>query len=125
IGLVGRNGAGKSTIFKIITGRIAPEKGTVNIQKNVRIGYLSQDIELVDDSSLLEEVRKAFTEKNRIEERVNFLISEMERRTDYESDGYSQLITEMTELQEQLNLLEADFNEGAIETVILGLGFKR
>jgi len=125
IGLVGRNGAGKSTIFKIITGKIAPEKGTVNIQKSARIGYLSQDIELVDDSTLLEEVRKAFAEKNQIDKRVQDIIVELEERTDYESDAYTDLITEMTELQDKLNMLEMDFNEGAIENVLLGLGFKR
>jgi ATP-binding cassette subfamily F protein 3 len=125
IGLVGRNGAGKSTIFKIITGNITPEKGTVNIQKSVRIGYLSQDIELVDDSTLLEEVRKAFAEKNQLDKRVHDIIVELEQRTDYESDAYTDLITEMTDLQEKLNMLEMDFNEGAIENVLLGLGFKR
>lgn len=125
IGLVGRNGAGKSTIFKIITGKIAPEKGAVNIQKSARIGYLSQDIELVDDSTLLEEVRKAFAEKNQIDKRVQDIIVELEERTDYESDAYTDLITEMTELQDKLNMLEMDFNEGAIENVLQGLGFKR
>lgn len=125
IGLVGRNGAGKSTIFKIITGNITPEKGTVNIQKSVRIGYLSQDIKLVDDTTLLEEVRKAFAEKNAIDQRVHDIIDELEKRTDYESDAYTDLITEMTDLQEKLNMLEMEFNEGAIENVLLGLGFKR
>lgn len=125
IGLVGRNGAGKSTLFKIITGAIQPEAGTVNIQKNIKMGYLTQDIALRDDSTLVEETRKAYREKAEVEHRLADVTHQIETRSDYESDEYIQLIDDLTTLQERLHLMEAEYSEAKLELVLQGLGFKR
>lgn len=125
IGLVGRNGAGKSTLFKIITGIIQPEAGTVNIQKNIKMGYLTQDIALQDDSTLVEETRKAYREKAEVERRLADVTHQIETRSDYESEEYIQLIDDLTTLQERLHLMEAEYSEAKLELVLQGLGFKR
>jgi len=125
IGLVGRNGAGKSTLFKIITGAIQPEAGTVNIQKNIKMGYLTQDIALQDDSTLVEETRKAYREKAEVERRLADVTHQIETRSDYESNEYIQLIDDLTTLQERLHLMEAEYSEAKLELVLQGLGFKR
>lgn len=125
IGLVGRNGAGKSTLFKIITGKIQPESGTINIQKNIKLGYLTQDISLVDNCTLVEETRKAYKEKAEIEEELNAVLHQIETRTDYESQEYADLIDRLTLLQERFHLMESEFSEARLEQVLLGLGFRR
>ena len=125
IGLVGRNGAGKSTLFKIITGKIQPESGTINIQKNIKLGYLTQDISLVDNCTLVEETRKAYKEKAEIEEELNAVLQQIETRTDYESQEYADLIDRLTLLQERFHLMESEFSEARLEQVLLGLGFRR
>jgi ATP-binding cassette subfamily F protein 3 len=125
IGLVGRNGAGKSTLFKIITGKIQPESGTINIQKNIKLGYLTQDISLVDNCTLVEETRKAYKEKAEIEEELNAVLHQIETRADYESQEYADLIDRLTLLQERFHLMESEFSEARLEQVLLGLGFRR
>lgn len=125
IGLVGRNGAGKSTLFKIITGKIQPESGTINIQKNIKLGYLTQDISLVDNCTLVEETRKAYKEKAEIEEEMNGVLHQIETRMDYESQEYADLIDRLTLLQERFHLMESEFSEARLEQVLLGLGFRR
>jgi len=125
IGLVGRNGAGKSTLFKIITGKIQPESGTINIQKNIKLGYLTQDISLVDNCTLVEETRKAYKEKAENEEELISVLHQIETRTDYESKEYADLIDRLTLLQERFHLMESEFSEARLEQVLLGLGFRR
>ncbi len=124
IGLVGKNGAGKSTLLRCINGDIELESGSIAKPNEFRIGYLSQDIDFKRGKTVREEAREAFQELNTIEKRIDQITHELETRTDYESDAYSQLIEELTTLNEQLTLFNAEQPDAMIARTLLGLGFK-
>ncbi len=123
--LVGKNGAGKSTMMKIIAGIQQPTSGSLSVPSDVVIGYLPQEMKVADDTSLINEVRKVFSgsieRKNELE-RVN---NALETRTDYESDEYRDLIDRMNYLHERIAIEDSDNMEAEIERTLLGLGFTR
>ena len=123
IGLVGRNGAGKSTLLKLIAGDYRLDSGTMSKAKEVRVGFLRQDLKLDMDKSIVEIARSAFDELTKINTRVEQINKEFESRTDYESKSYSALIDELSELSERFGLLGGDSVDADVELVLKGLGF--
>ena len=125
IALVGKNGAGKSTMLKIIYGLQKPTAGTVSIPKDCTVGYLPQVMKLQDDTSVREETRKAFSDHLRIKENLKRMQEEMTSRTDYESESYNALVENFTQEQERYTMLGGENYEADIERVLVGLGFER
>ena len=123
IGLVGRNGAGKSTLLKLIAGDYRLDSGTMSKAKEVRVGFLRQDLKLDMDKSIVEIARSAFDELTKINSRIEQINKEFESRTDYESKSYSALIDELSELSERFGLLGGDSVDADVELVLKGLGF--
>lgn len=124
IGLTGKNGVGKSTLLGLISKQITPTEGTVVVEKGVSIGYLTQDIEIRKDISARAYIEQSNVEVTSIQKRLDFVNNELTTRTDYESDAYSELIQEVTELNERLTILDAHSIAEKIEQVLKGLGFK-
>lgn len=125
IALVGKNGAGKSTMLKILAGIQQPTSGTVSVPNDTSIGYLPQVMVLQNDTTLREETRKAFADVDKIKEKVARLQREMESRTDYETDSYMQLVERFTMEHERYMMMNADGCEAEMERTLMGLGFKR
>ncbi|WP_373776919.1 ABC-F family ATP-binding cassette domain-containing protein, partial [Porphyromonas loveana] len=125
IALVGKNGAGKSTLLKLIAGLEEPTSGHVSRPKGIRIGYLPQVMQLKDGNTVYEEVEQAFDDIRRIEEEVARLTDEMAGRTDYDSEGYAQLIEHYTNMSETLALMQQGNYHATIEQSLIGLGFER
>lgn len=125
IALVGKNGAGKSTMLKILAGIQKPTEGTVSVPNDTTIGYLPQVMILQNDTTLREETRKAFADVDKIKDRVARLQKEMERRTDYETDSYMQLVERFTMEHERYMMMNAEGCEAEMERTLIGLGFKR
>ena len=125
IALVGKNGAGKSTLLKIIAGMQSPTSGNVSMNSEVTIGYLPQQMQLADETTLINETRKAFShidELNRQLEEVNILIAE---RTDYDSEGYASLLDRQAFLSERIAMSDSSNMEAEMERTLVGLGFNR
>ena len=125
IALVGKNGAGKSTMLKILCGLQKPTSGEVSIPTGTTIGYLPQVMKIADDTTVREETRKAFADTTKIQERLHRMEREMAERTDYESDSYNQLVEKFTEEHERYMMMGGDNYEAAMERTLLGLGFER
>ncbi|MDE6278698.1 MAG: ATP-binding cassette domain-containing protein, partial [Paramuribaculum sp.] len=125
IALVGRNGAGKSTMLKIIAGLQNPTSGTVSTARDMTIGYLPQQMVLSDTCTAIEEARKAFAHIDSMKARLAELNDELASRTDYETQSYQELIEAMTSLTERLAMEESDSSEAEIEKTLIGLGFSR
>ena len=125
IALVGKNGAGKSTMLKIIAGIQQPTSGRVSKPKGMTIGYLPQVMILSDSMTVRQETEKAFASTIALEERLTEMTRELENRTDYESQSYADLIDNMTELNEQLTVIQSQNRDAEIERTLLGLGFER
>ena len=125
IALVGKNGAGKSTMLKIIAGLQQPTSGTVSMSSDMTVGYLPQQMQLSDTVTVMEEARKAFAHLDRQKERLQRLNDELAARTDYDSPGYADLIERMTSLTEQIAMADAENATGEIEKTLIGLGFVR
>lgn len=123
IGLVGRNGAGKSTLLKLIAGDYSLDEGSISKAKEVRIGFLRQDLKMDMNKSIVEIARSAFDELTRINTRIEEINKEFEVRTDYESESYAALIDELSELSERFGLLGGDSIDADVELVLKGLGF--
>ena len=125
IALVGKNGAGKSTMLKIIAGLQQPTSGNVAVPRDITIGYLPQQMTLNDTMTVIEEVRSAFAHIDKLKERLDHYNEELATRTDYESASYQELIENMTSLTERLAMEESENAEAEIEKTLIGLGFTR
>lgn len=125
IALVGKNGAGKSTMLKIICGLQKPTSGNVAIPNDTTIGYLPQVMNLQDNTTVREEVKKAFADISKMKERVDKLNEELAQRTDYESDSYMELVQKFTTEHERYMMMGADNYEAEMERTLTGLGFER
>ena len=125
IALVGKNGAGKSTMLKIIAGLQNPTSGNVAVPSDTTIGYLPQQMKLADETTLLQEVRKAFSHIDEMQKRLDFHNKQLAERTDYESDEYRRIIDSVTLLTENLAMEQTENHEAEMEKTLLGLGFVR
>ncbi len=125
IALVGKNGAGKSTMLKILAGIKTPTAGTVSVPNDCTIGYLPQVMNLQDDTTVREETRKAFADVDKMKAKVDRLQKEMEERTDYESDSYMELVERFTLAHERYLMMGAESREAEMERTLIGLGFER
>mgnify|MGYP002741881568 FL=1 len=125
IALVGKNGAGKSTMLKILCGMQKPTSGVVSVPNDTTIGYLPQVMKLSDDTTVKEETRKAFADKTKIKERLKKMEQEMAERTDYESEGYAELVERFTTEHERYMMMGGENYEAEIERTLTGLGFSR
>jgi len=125
IGLIGKNGAGKSTMLKIIAGEQEYDSGQIAKDKDLRIGFLKQDIDFVQGRNVLDEAYQAFEEIKSLEAKMNDINHQLATRTDYESDSYTELIQELTDVTHQYEIIGGYNYEGDTEKVLLGLGFKR
>lgn len=125
IGLAGKNGAGKSTMLKILAGFQTPTKGEVSRPKDCKIGYLPQDMTHQHGRTVYEETESAFEEIKQLQAKLTGINHQLETRTDYETDSYMQLIQELTDINERLNMIGVDNTEEEIEKVLIGLGFQR
>jgi len=125
IGLAGKNGAGKSTMLKLLSGLQNPTKGEISKPNDFRIGYLPQDMIHQHGRTVFEETATAFEEIQKLEARLNVVTHELETRTDYESDAYMNLITELTDINTRMDIIGAGNREEEIEKILKGLGFER
>ena len=125
IALVGKNGAGKSTMLKIIAGLQAPTGGSVAVPADVSIGYLPQQMVLEDTLTVVEEVRKVFAHIDDMQRQLDRMNQELADRSDYESTEYGELIERVSNLTEELALASSDNCEAEMEKTLLGLGFLR
>ena len=125
IALVGKNGAGKSTMLKILCGMQKPTSGSVSVPNDTTIGYLPQVMKLSDDTTVKEETRKAFADKTKMEAKLKEMEQEMAERTDYESDGYTELVERFTTEHERYMMMGGENYEAEIERTLTGLGFTR
>ncbi len=125
IALVGKNGAGKSTMLKILCGAERPTSGIVTMPQDQTVGYLPQVMVLSDDTTVRQEAQKAFAALTAMKERVERLERQMSERTDYDTDGYMQLVERYTQEHERLMMMGAESREAELERTLMGLGFLR
>lgn len=125
VALVGKNGAGKSTMLKIICGLQHPTSGNVAIPSDTTIGYLPQVMILQDNTTVKEEARKAFADNTKMKEKIDRLNKELAERTDYESEEYAKLVEKFTTEHDRYQMLGGDNYEAEIERTLTGLGFLR
>ncbi len=125
VGLVGKNGAGKSTMLKILARDFAPDSGQIATEKEVKMGFLRQDIDFIKGRTVLEEAYQAFEEIKRAEFRIDEINHQLVTRTDYESQEYSDLIEELSDVTHHYEMLGGYNYIGDTEKILLGLGFKR
>lgn len=125
VGLIGKNGAGKSTLLKVLSKDIESSAGTMAFDKDIQIGFLRQDIDFVQGRTILEEAYQAFEEIKEIELKLAAINEQLATRTDYESEVYSQLIIDLTDLTERYELLGGYNYQGDTEKILQGLGFQR
>lgn len=125
IALVGKNGAGKSTMLKILAGLQSPTGGVVSIPKETTIGYLPQQMQLKDIRSVREEAEMAFDHIHDMEREINLLNEQLAERTDYESEAYHKIIDKVTHLSEQFQMMGGSNYHAELERTLIGLGFSR
>ena len=125
IALVGKNGAGKSTMLKIIAGLQQPTSGTVSIPKEMTIGYLPQVMKLADTRTVRQEAETAFEDLHNLQAEVERLNNQLVERTDYESDEYHALIDRFTRESERYQMMGGGNYQAELEQALLGLGFRR
>lgn len=125
VGLIGKNGAGKSTMLKLLARDIQPDSGTIATEKEVKIGFLRQDIDFEHGRTVLDEAYQAFTDIKEAERKLEQINQQLASRTDYESEGYAKLIEDLSDYTHRYELLGGYNYVGDTEKVLLGLGFKR
>lgn len=125
VGLVGKNGAGKSTMLKILSKELAPDSGSIATEKEVKLGFLKQDIDFVKGRTVLEEAYQAFEEIKNAEMKMEDINHQLATRTDYESQEYSELIEQLSDVTHHYEILGGYNYVGDTEKILLGLGFKR
>lgn len=125
VGLVGRNGAGKTTILRLFMGEMKPTGGFVSTPPNIRLGYLPQHMAYSDSTTVFHEAEKAFEEVLQIEKDIHNLTVDITARTDYETDSYHKLISDLSEKSERYEILGGRNREAEIEQTLVGLGFER
>ena len=124
VGLIGKNGAGKSTLLKVISGDVPHDSGTIAVEKKVSIGFLRQDIDFVQGRTVLEEAYTAFAKARSIEAQLDKINQQLAERTDYESESYSQLITDLSDLTHEYEIIGGYHYQGETEKILKGLAFK-
>ncbi len=125
IGLIGKNGAGKSTLLRILSNEMEADSGQIAAEKNLKIGFLKQDIDFEFGRTVLEEAYQAFTEIKAIEEKIDLVNLHLLERLDHESEAYHDLMVELNELQHQYEIIGGYNYKGDTEKILQGLGFKR
>tara|TARA_R110002051_G_scaffold88179_4_gene155423 strand:+ start:13276 stop:15186 length:1911 start_codon:yes stop_codon:yes gene_type:complete len=125
VGLVGKNGAGKSTMLRIISGEQQYDTGSIALEKEVNIGFLKQDIDFVEGRTVLQESYEAFHEIKALEAQLEDINTQLATRTDYESDAYHQLMIDVNDVQHQYEVHGGYNYKGETERILQGLGFKR
>ncbi len=125
IGLIGKNGAGKSTMLKILSKELEPDSGQIAADKNLSFGFLKQDIDFVFGRTVLEESYEAFEEIKALEAKMEDVNAQLAERTDYESEGYNQLMIDLNDIQHQYEIVGGYNYQGETEKILQGLGFKR
>ena len=126
VGLIGKNGAGKSTLLKLLSGELEYTEGQIaQEKKDLKIGFLKQDIDFVVGRTILEEAYQAFVEIKALELQLEEINTQLAERTDYESQGYHDLMVGLNEVQEQYEILGGYNYQGETEKILIGLGFKR
>ena len=125
VGLIGKNGAGKSTMLKILSKEMEPDTGQIASDKELKIGFLKQDIDFVLGRTVLEESYQAFTEIKELEGKMEHINTQLAERTDYESQVYHDLMVELNEVQHQYEIVGGYNYQGETEKILQGLGFKR
>ena len=125
VGLAGKNGAGKSTMLKLIAGEQSPTKGEISKPKDFKLGYLPQDMIHQHGRTVFEETASAYAEITQLQNRLTEINKDLEIRTDYETDSYSQLITDLTDISARLDIIGANNRDEEIEKILKGLGFER
>lgn len=125
VGLVGKNGAGKSTMLKMLAGDIKPDSGTIATEKDIKLGFLRQDIDFEKGRTVLDEAYQAFEEIKRVEFQLDEINHQLATRTDYESQSYSELIEKLSDLTHHFEIIGGYNYIGETEKILQGLGFKR
>ncbi|MEO2050850.1 MAG: ABC-F family ATP-binding cassette domain-containing protein [Allomuricauda sp.] len=125
VGLIGKNGAGKSTLLKLLSKEMFPDEGTIAMEKDIKIGFLKQDIDFEQGRTVLDESYQAFAEIKSLELQLDEINTALAERTDYESDGYHQLMVDLNDVTHRYEILGGYNYQGDTEKVLLGLGFKR
>lgn len=125
VGLVGKNGAGKSTMLKILSKELQPDTGAIAAEKEISIGFLKQDIDFVKGRTVLEEAYEAFVDIIAAEKKIKSLNNQLTSRTDYESQAYMDIIEELSDVSHHFEIIGGYNYVGETEKILLGLGFKR
>jgi len=125
VGLIGKNGAGKSTLLKLLSKEMEPDMGTLATEKDIKIGFLKQDLDFEHGRSVLDEAYEAFTDIKALELKLEEINVQLAERTDYESDLYHQLMVDLNDLTHQYEVHGGYNYQGQTERILLGLGFKR
>lgn len=125
VGLVGKNGAGKSTMLKILSGDIQPDSGVIATEKEIQLGFLRQDIDFIPGRTVLDEAYQAFYDIKQAEAKIDDINHQLVTRTDYESESYSKLIEDLSDYTHRYEILGGYNYQGDTERILLGLGFKR
>ena len=125
VGLIGKNGAGKSTLLKLLSKETEMDSGSIAYEKDLKIGFLKQDIDFDKGRTVLEEAYQAFSEIKTLEKRQNEINTQLSERTDYESDSYLELINDLSDVNDRYELIGGYNYQGHTEKILQGLGFKR
>ena len=124
VGLIGKNGAGKSTLLKLLSKEMELDAGSIAFEKDISTGFLKQDIDFDKGRTVLEEAYQAFVEIKNLESKQDEINKKLEERTDYESDSYLDLITELGDVTDRYELIGGYNYQGQTEKILNGLGFK-
>ena len=125
VGLIGKNGAGKSTLLKLLSKETEMDSGSIAYEKDLKIGFLKQDIDFDKGRTVLEEAYQAFSEIKSLEQKQNEINTQLSERTDYESDSYLELINDLSDVNDRYELIGGYNYQGHTEKILQGLGFKR